>query len=296
MEYKQIIVDRVGTDERLARITLNNPDKLNVLGPEMLAELMDALHVLESDSSARVIILRGAGRAFSAGWDFGQDIATADPSYAGKDFKVVDGAGHPLAMNQASALKRGAEQQLYFWSMSKVTIAQLHGYCLAGGLEWAMMADLVTVATDCILGHPGSRGVGVARNAALLPLLTTMRKAKELLLTGDSLTGDDAVALGLANYSWDAADLDERTIQLADRVANISADHLAVTKAAANRFVENMGIRSSIASVTELDAIGQNTESSRTWNKKLREEGLKSALSWRDEPYRDYSFRPRENG
>jgi enoyl-CoA hydratase len=292
-EYSEILIDRVGTDGRVARITLNKPEKLNVLSPVTISELNDALHQLETDSSARVIILRGAGRAFSAGWDFGADIAAADPAYTGSDYKVVDASGRPLAMNQASALKRGAEQQLYFWSMSKVTIAQLHGYCLAGGLEWAMMADLVTTSSDCIIGHPGSRGVGVARNAALLPLLTNFRKAKELLLTGDSVTGDGALELGLVNYSWPLDELEERTIRLADRVAHMSADHLAVTKAAANRFAENMGIRSSIASATELDALGQNTESNHIWSDKLQNEGLKAALEWRDKPYGDYGFRAR---
>lgn len=292
--YDEILLDRVGTDGRVARITLNNPAKLNILSPQMVAELMDALRTLEADATARVIILRGAGRAFSAGWDLGNaDIGSADPAYAGGTYPIVAEDGRPLAMNFANGLKRGAEAQLYMWSMAKVTVAQLHGYCIAGGLEWAMMADLVTASNDCIIGHPGSRGLGVARNAAMLPVVTNWRKAKELLLTGDSVSGEEAADLGIVNYSWDADELDERTIALADRVANMSSDHLAVTKAAANRFVENMGVRASIASSTELDALGQNTVSNHIWSDKLRNEGLRAALEWRDKPYGDYGYRPR---
>ncbi|WP_127817779.1 enoyl-CoA hydratase-related protein [Microbacterium sp. CPCC 204701] len=292
--YEQILVDRVGTDGRVARITLNNPEKLNILSPQMVAELMDALRVLESDMTARVIILRGAGRAFSAGWDLGNpNVGNEDPAYTGGAYPIFDGDGRPLAMNFANGLKRGAEAQLYMWSMAKVTIAQVHGFCIAGGLEWAAMADLATASKDCIIGHPGSRGLGVARNAALLPLVTSWRKAKELLLTGDSVSGEQAAELGIVNYAWDEEELDSRTIALADRVANMSADHLAVTKAAANRFVENMGVRSSIASATELDALGQNTVANHAWTDKLRNEGLKAALEWRDKPYGDYGFRPR---
>lgn len=292
--YEEIVVDRVGTDDRVARITLNNAEKLNILSPQMVSELMTALRGLESDMSARVIILRGAGRAFSAGWDLGNaDIGGADPAYAGGTYPTADEDGRLLGMNFANGLKRGAEAQLYMWSMAKVTIAQVHGYCIAGGMEWAMMADLVTASNDCIIGHPGSRGLGVARNAAMLPIVTNWRKAKEMLLTGDSVTGEEAAELGIVNYSWDAADLDERTIALADRVANMSADHLAVTKAAANRFVENMGVRAAIASSTELDALGQSTVSNHIWSDKLRNEGLKAAVEWRDKPYGDYGYRPR---
>lgn len=288
-----MLLDRVGTDGRVARLTLNRPDKLNALSPELVHVLYESLRELEADSSARVIVLRGAGRAFSAGWDIGGTDLMASP-YGGDAYAVEDRDGRYLGMNFASGLRRGAEVQQYLWGMPKIVVSQLHGYCIAGGLEFAMMCDFVTAANDCVLGHPGSRAMGVARNAALLPLLTGMRKAKELLVTGDSVTGADAERLGLVNYAWPAAELDARTIAFADRIAIQSADHLAVLKAAANRFHENMGIHSTISSVTQLDALGQTTESGYRWQELLAEDGIGAAVAWRDEPYGDYSARVEE--
>lgn len=295
MEYNEIAIDRVGTDGRVARITLNQPERLNVLSPAMLIELGNALAELESDPSARVIVLRGAGRAFCAGYDLtGPDLMASPTMESAGTYATSSDEGQPLVMNFASALKRGADLQLAMWNLAKVVIAEIHGYCIAGGMEFAMMTDLVTASEDCLIGHPGSRGLGIARNAAILPLVTNMRKAKELILTGGSVTGTRAEELGLVNYAWPAELLEERTILFADRVANLSADHLALLKSAANRFYENMGIRSSIAAATELDAIGQHTESHYTWSELLREQGLKGALEWRDGMYGDYGFRRRD--
>lgn len=287
--YEHLYVDRVGTDDRVARITLNRPDKLNALAPQTMGELDHALHVLEADTSARVIILRGAGRAFSVGHDIGnagRTVSPRDPSIA-FDRKTED--GRPLTINMATSLQAGTDVQMFLWRMAKVTIVQAHGFCLAGGMEFAMMADLVTASEDCLFGHPGHRAIGVARNGMILPLVMGMRKAKELYYTGDAIDGLEAERQGMINYAWPEAELEERTIALADRIANQSADFLAGLKASANRFYENMGIYSSVHSSTQLDAAVQNTESAYQWRTKIAEEGLKAALRWRDGPYGDYS-------
>jgi enoyl-CoA hydratase len=182
---------------------------------------------------------------------------------------------------------------MYFWNMAKVTIAQIHGYALAGGCELAMMADLVTAADDAQLGHPGLRGLGTSRTGVIWPLVIGMRKAKELYYTGDSVTGAEAERIGMINYSWPKEQLEERTIAMADRIANLSADHLAILKLNMNRFYENMGIYSSVRSSTDMDAAAQFTQQSYAWQDKMRESaeagtGLKAALDWRDGPYRDY--------
>ncbi|GAA1689698.1 enoyl-CoA hydratase-related protein [Fodinicola feengrottensis] len=291
--YQTVVLDRVGTDARVGRITLDRPERLNALSGEMLDELWASLHEFEADESVRVIILRGNGRAFCAGYDLSDPHLTKTPGYPDVPLRTSTDDDQPLAMNFASNLKRGAELQLHFWNMPKVTLAEVHGYCIAGGMEFAMMADLVVAASDAVIGHPGSRGVGVARNAAMLPVVTNMRKAKELLYTGGAVTGTQAEQLGMINYAVDLETLSERAIALADRVANLSADHLAVLKAAANRFYENAGIYSSIRSVTELDAIAQNTESAHTWRRVVQEQGFRAAVEWRDKPYGDYGFAER---
>lgn len=288
--YENLILDRVGTDGRVGRITLNRPEKLNTLSQDLLFELNDALHAWEADQSVRVIVLRGAGRVFSAGYDLtGYRDTPQRPRlrYAGADEK-----SRRLIMNVRTGMQQVTDIQLYFWNMAKVTIAQVHGYCLAGGVELAMMADMVVAAQDCMLGHPGVRGLGYPRNGAIWPLVIGMRKVKELSLSGDSITGQEAERLGMVNYAWPADQLESRTIEFADRFANMTADHLALIKAACNRWYENMGIYSSLRSSTEMDAMGQLTGEAYLWQDKMQEAmtgggGLKEALDWRDGRYRD---------
>ena len=118
-----------------------------------------------------------------------------------------------------------------------------------------------------------------------------MRKAKELFYTGDNVTGKEAAEIGMINAAWPMDALEERTIAMADRIANLPADHLAMLKIHINRFYENMGIYSSVRTSTDLDAI--STSQSYAWQDKMRESGLKEALAWRDGPYQDYRSAPR---
>ena len=196
-------------------------------------------------------------------------------------------------MGVRTGMQQITDIQMYFWNMAKVTIAQIHGYALAGGCELAMMADLVVAAEDAQFGHPGLRGLGTSRTGVIWPLVIGMRKAKELYYTGDNVTGREAQEIGMINYAWPKDELEERTVEFADRIANLSADHLAILKLNMNRFYENMGIYSSVRSSTDLDAAAQFTEQSYAWQDKVKESfeagiGLKGALDWRDGPYRDY--------
>jgi enoyl-CoA hydratase len=290
--FQNLALDRVGTDGRVGRITLNRPEKMNALSQDLLFELNDALHDYEADDSVRVIILRGAGRTFCAGYDL------TPPRGQGADgvvrrHKSVDEKGRRLVMGIRTGMQQITDIQLYFWNMAKVTVAQIHGYALAGGCELAMMADMVVAAEDAQLGHPGVRGLGVARNGLIWPLVIGMRKAKELYYQGSSVSGKEAEAMGMINHAWPKEELEARTIEFADRIANLTADHLAILKVNMNRFYENMGIYSSVRSSTDLDAMGQFTGESYLWQDKMKESmeqgtGLKGALDWRDGRYRDY--------
>lgn len=289
--FSDIVVDRVGTNGRVARITLNRPEVMNALSPNLINELDLALRQLEADQSARVIILRGAGRCFSAGWDLGGTDLFSVPRYADASYQIKDEKDRDYTFNFAMGLRQGAEVQLKLWDVAKVTIVQAHGYVLAGGMELAMMSDLITASTTCRFGHPAHRGVGVARNGMILPLVLGMRKAKELFYTGDTLDGMQAEELGLINYAWPEEELEERTIAFADRVANLSADFLGLLKQGANAFYEHMGMRQAIQQTTQLDAIAQHTESGYEWQDNFREYGLRGALERRDGPYGDYGSR-----
>ncbi len=289
--YENLALDRVGTDGRVGRIALNRPEKMNALSQELLFELNEALHDYEADDDVRVIILRGTGRCFSAGYDLTPRRGGADAVV--RRHKAVDEKGRRLVMGIRTGMQQITDIQMYYWNMAKVTVAEVHGYCLAGGCELAMMSDMVVAAEDARLGHPGVRGLGVARNGVIWPLVIGMRKAKELYYSGDNVTGVEAAEMGMINYAWPAAELEERTIAFADRFAILSADHLAILKTNMNRFYENMGIYSSVRSSTDLDAAGQFTQQSYAWGDKVREamqsgSGLGEALDWRDGPYRDY--------
>lgn len=289
-DYETLILERLGTDDRLARITLNRPEKMNALTGELFAELWDCLHDLEADQGCRVIILRGAGRCFSAGYDLtpGRGRHPDERTYQGRDEK-----GRALLMNVRTSMQQITDVQMYLWNMAKITIAQIHGYALAGGCELAMMTDLVVAAEDAQIGHPGLRGLGTARNGCIWPLVMSMRKAKEYYYTGDNMTGREAAEAEMINYAWPKDDLDANTITFAERVANGSSDHLAMLKTTMNRFYENMGIYSSVRSATEQDAMAQMTEWAYGFQEAVRDEGLKGAFEWRDGPYNtaDQSFR-----
>ena len=215
-----LLLDRVGTDGRVGRITLNRPEKLNALSQELLYELNDALHELEADFDTRVILLRGAGRVFSAGYDLspssGRDHDAVSHSYRSEDEQ-----GRKLVMGTRTAMQQVVDIQMYFWNMGKVTVAQLHGFCLAGGCELAMLADLVVAADDTQIGHPGNR-FGTSRTGVIWPLVLGMRQAKELYLTGSSVSGEEAERIGMINHAWPADELEDRAIEYADYIANIA--------------------------------------------------------------------------
>ena len=292
-DYNTLLLERLGTEDRLARVTLNRPEKMNALTGELFTELSECLHDLEADQSCRVIILRGAGRCFSAGYDLtpGRERRPGERRY-----QTVDGKNRTLMMNVRTSMQQITDVQMYLWNMAKITIAQLHGYALAGGCELAMMTDLVVAAEDTQIGHPGLRGLGTARNGNIWPLVMSMRKAKEYYYTGDSMTGAEAAELEMINYAWPKEELDANTVAFAERIANGSADHLAVLKLTMNRFYENMGIYSSVRSATEQDALAQMTEWTYRFGESIREGGLKHAFQSRDEPYRgNEGFRGKED-
>jgi enoyl-CoA hydratase len=181
---------------------------------------------------------------------------------------------------------------MYFWNMAKVTVAQLHGYALAGGCELAMMADLVVAAHDAQIGHPGNR-FGTSRTGVIWPLVMGMRAAKELYFTGSSVTGQRAAEIGMINHAWPADELEERTIDYADMIANLTSDHLAMLKQNMNRFYENMGIYSSVRSSTDYDAMSQFTAQAYEFHDRMERahasgQGIGPVLEWRDGPYKDY--------
>ena len=264
MAYQTIIYEQV--EERIARITLNRPEKLNAMSPKLLAELDGALDDFEQDPQASVLIIRGAGRSFCAGYDL-----------------TAGGEGGRYTITEDRwAMRRLVERWQRLWNLPKPTIAQVHGHCLAGATELAGHCDLVFAAEDAQFGHPAGRTLGVIPTLSMWPYLIGMRRTKEFLFTGDSMTAAQALGYGLVNRVYPRDRLEDEVLAYARRVAKVPIDMLTLHKAATNRFFELMGVYAAEHSAAEFDAIAHQTATAKEEVRKMRERGLKQALADRD--------------
>jgi enoyl-CoA hydratase len=251
----------------VALLTLNRPDKLNAINGAMVAELDAALDAAEADESVRAIVVAGAGRAFSAGFDLDMGLGGGKPD--------------PAAVRRA--LEEDFRLILRFWDSPKPTIAAVHGYCLGSSLELAVACDLTVAAEDCRFGEPEVKyGSGIV--ALLLPWLAGPKAAKYLLLTGDDrVSAAEAQAMGLVNRVVPAASLLDEALALAKRVAANDAQAVRLTKRAINRSLDIAGMREALAAALEIDVeIETNeTDESREFNEIVQREGAKAAIAWR---------------
>jgi enoyl-CoA hydratase len=254
------------------RLTLNRPAKRNALSHGLRSELFDALRVADADRSIRVVVIRGAGSCFSAGYDLAQDAAEPPP-WA---LSTADGAW-------ARHVLQGWFEMM---DMATPVIAQVHGYCLAGGTELAAACDLVYVAHDAQIGYPPVRSMSPP-DMAWHVWLSGMRRAMEAMLTGDSITGDEAVASGIANRAFDAVELDSRVLAIAARVAKVAPDLQALNKRVVHRAMEAMGMRDGMRATADLNALGFHQRSSREYFQQFAK-GVTTALSARDQQFGDY--------
>lgn len=233
-----ILVDRPA--DGVARLTLNRPEKRNAISTPLRAELIAALEAHDHDPDVRVSVIRGAGPCFSAGYDLGGDLM-ADPP-----FHTAPGDG---------AWSRQVSQGWFaFWDLAKPVIAQVHGYAIAGATELAQACDLVYVAEDARIGYPIVRVASPPDWQYHMPLLG-VRRAMEIMLTGDDLTGAEAAAIGWANRAFPAATLDAEVLAVADRVAGVASDLAQINKRLVHRQAEIMGVRAAIRAGSEFQAL-----------------------------------------
>jgi enoyl-CoA hydratase len=272
-EYQFILVE--DPRPRIRRITLNRPEKRNALNNAIRGELFHALETADRDPEVHVSILRGAGSCFSAGYDLGSNNGANQPFFtAGGDGNwprhVVDGA-------------------FKIWDLAKPVIAQVHGYCLAGGSELMSACDLCYVSEDAKIGYPPVRLMSPPDNQ-FHAWLAGMRNAMELMLTGDSVDGHEAVRMGLANRCFANEELESRVLDVAERIAKIPPDLQQLNKRSIHRAMEIMGMRAAIKAGTEIQALAFHQKSSREY---LREfsKGVTQALSKRDAQFGDYRER-----
>lgn len=261
---------------KVRRLTLNRPEKRNALNDALRGALFDALRAGDKDRGVSVMIVRGAGSCFSAGYDLGSANTDVERSSS-----YADGWWSRHVVNNWFEM----------WDMSTPIIGQVHGYCLAGGSELATACDLVYVAHDAKIGYPPVRLMSPP-DMQWQTWLMGLRRGMEALLTGDSMSGDEAVAAGFANRAFDVADLDAEVLAVAERVAKIPSDLLALNKRAAHRAMEAMGIRAGIRATAEIQALGFHQRSSKDYMSSFATKGVTAALSERDAEFGDY----RESG
>lgn len=257
---------------KVRRLTLNRPEKRNALNDALRGALFDALRAGDKDRDVSVMIVRGAGSCFSAGYDLGSANTDVERSSS-----YADGWWSRHVVNNWFEM----------WDMSTPIIGQVHGYCLAGGSELATACDLVYVAHDAKIGYPPVRLMSPP-DMQWQTWLMGLRRGMEALLTGDSMSGDDAVAAGFANRAFAEADLDAEVLAVAERVAKIPGDLLALNKRAAHRAMEAMGIRAGIRATAEIQALGFHQRSSKEYMSSFATKGVTAALSERDSRFGDY--------
>ena len=257
----------------VARITLNRPDKRNALNHPLRGAILEQLRRNDQDDDVRVTIIRGAGSCFSAGYELGDgNIGEEMPFYT------------PGGDGQWP--RHVTEGWMSIWDLAKPVIAQVHGFCLAGGSELATGCDLVFIAEDAQMGYPAVR-FGVP-DMHFHAWFIGMRRAMEMMITGDSLTGVEAAELGWANRAFPADQLDAEVVRVAERIALIEPDLVQMNKRLVHRQMDVMGMRTGIRQGTEICALGVHSPAMTKFIGKARTKGLKTALQERDEPFGDY--------
>ncbi len=257
---------------RVRRLTMNRPAKRNALNDALRGALFDELRKADRDRSISVIVIRGAGPCFSAGYDLGSPNNDVERAIA-----HADGWWSRHVVNNWFEM----------WDMSTPIIGQVHGWCLAGGTELAAACDLVYVADDAQIGYPPVRLMSPP-DMQWQTWLMGLRRGMEALLTGDAMSGTEAVAAGMANRAHPADELDAAVLAVAERVAKIPVELLALNKRSAHRAMEAMGIRAGIRATADIQALGFHQPPSIEYLKSFAEVGVSKALSARDATFNDY--------
>jgi enoyl-CoA hydratase len=284
MPYETLLYD---TTDTVATITLNRPERLNTIVPPMPQELEGAVNRAVADPSIKVIVLRGAGRAFCAGFDFGggfhhwDEALTTDGAWdPGKDFAL------------ASSQSQGAVPRfMSVWRSPKPVIAQVHGWCVGGGSDMALCADLVIASEDARIGTSYSRMWGCYLTGMWLYRLGLTR-AKEYALTGKPMSGVEAAQAGLINAAVPFERLESEVRERAAQLATIPLSQLTAMKLIVNQAYENMGLASTQLLGPILDGLMRNTPEAKSFIELASSEGVGAAIARRDGPFSDYSQAP----
>jgi enoyl-CoA hydratase/carnithine racemase len=255
-------------DGRIGIVTLNRPDKLNAITPELKRLLIERFHEADRDPATSVVILRAEGRSFCAGYDIGPSPARAARR------------GNALAWHES--LTDDVALEMTPWDMRKPVIASVQGHCLGGGCEMVMMCDVTVAADDALFGEPEIRFSNVGP-ALIMPFIIGLKRAREMLYLGDPIDARTALDYGMVNRVVPRAELPAATLKLARRMALVSPEALAATKLAINRGADAAGFRNAIRAGLDVLAplYAARTEVGITFDEIREKDGLGAALRWR---------------
>lgn len=282
MSTEYVLYSTTGTT---ATITLNRPDYLNAIVRPMWTQIDHFIAEANRDPEVKVIVLRGAGRAFCAGFDFGSDGDLAATLSEGR--KWDPGRDAIGVTNRWDA---PVPNFMGLWSSPKPTITQVHGWCVGGGSDMALSADLIIAAEDAQIGTPYSRMWGCYLTAMWVYRLG-LAKAKEYALTGKPLSGAEAARVELINQAVPADQLEDAVGELAEQLSSIPSTQLAAMKLVVNQAYEAMGLRNSQVLGSILDGAMRNTPEALAFIDTAMTEGVPAAVALRDGPFGDYSQR-----
>jgi enoyl-CoA hydratase len=289
------------TGDRVARITLNRPNRGNGIVPRMPMEIAACVERANLDPAVHVIALAGNGTGFCGGYDL---VASAEGDMSGLDGveappgSPVDpatiGANHAPESNwdpvtDFQFMSRNVRGFMSLFHSEKPVLCKVHGYCVAGGTDMALCSDLLVIGADAKIGYPPARVWGSPTTAMWAARLGPMR-AKRLLLTGDSLTGEQAAEWGLATEAAPPEQLDARFESLVERVARLPINQLVMMKMLVNQSLYAQGLHQTQLLGTFFDGIARHTEEGHGFVRRAAESGFKDAVKDRDEPFGDYGL------
>ena len=284
MDFETLLYD---VDAPIATITLNRPEELNTIVPPMPDEFEQAVKLATDDDSVKVIVVRGAGRSFCAGYDFGGgfkqwgDRVETDGKWdPGKDFAW-----------STDRLTAPTQKFMAIWHTHKPVIVQVHGWCVGGASDTALCGDLIIASEDARIGTPYSRMWGAYLSGMWLYRLG-LTKAKEYALTGKPLSGREAADVELINEAVPFEELEDTVRERAMQLASIPASQLAAMKLVVNHAYENMGVSSTQVLGPILDGLMRNTPDALEFIERARSEGVRAVITDRDGLFGDYSQAP----
>ena len=271
MKFKTLLYSVSG---RIARITLNRPERLNAIDDRMPGEIRRAVQAANADDAVHVIVLAGAGRAFCAGYDL-KKFAEGDATNRWTQDMPWD------PMRDYRGMKANTDDFFSIWRSYKPVICKVQGYAVAGGSDIALCADIVVMAEDAKIGYMPARVWGCPTTAMWVYRLGA-EKAKRMLLTGDTIDGRTAKSWGLVYDAVPAKKLDAAVEALAERIASVPRSQLMMQKLMINQAYENMGLANTQMIATLFDGITRHSPEGMWFKREAEAKGFHAAVAWRD--------------